>query len=117
MDPTAHPVPETTLLIDDPAPWSLRGLVLASAVWNVVAALMWFATVFGIPLGILNLVLCAFELRFVFQSGQMTRLQAAEAARKLSSWEIGALLYTLGPFTCLLGIVIKVLAKRELAQA
>lgn len=116
MDPIAHPIPETDLLIDDPAPLVLRVLVGASAVWNVVAAVMWFMTILGIPLGICNLILCAFEVRYVVQSGKMSRIQAAEAARKLSSWEIGALIYTGGPLTCLLGIIIKVLAKKELAQ-
>jgi hypothetical protein len=116
MDPTAHPVPETALLIDDPAPWSLRGMVLVSAIWNMVAAVLWFLSILGIPLGILNLVLCAFEIRYLVRSGNMTRIQAAEAARTLSSWEIGALFYTLGPFTCLLGIILRVLANKELAR-
>lgn len=116
MEPLAHPVPETDLLIDDPAPWTLRGMVLISAIWNVVAAVLWFMSIIGIPVGILNLVLCAFEVRYLVRSAKMTRIQAAEAARTLSSWEIGALLYTLGPFTCLLGIILRALANRELAR-
>lgn len=114
MDPIAHPVPETDLLIDDPAPWSLRVMVLLSAIWNVVAAVLWFMSILGIPLGILNLVLCAFEIRYLVRSANMTRVQAAQAAKTLSAWEIGAIFYTLGPFTCLLGIILRVLAKKEL---
>ena len=119
MDPAhmpAHPVPETDLLISDPAPWSLRGTVLASAIWNVVSAVLWGIGVITIPLAITCAILAFFEFKYVVEAGKLSRLRAAERARKLSSWEIGALVYCGGPLTFCFGVAVKILAKRELAR-
>lgn len=114
MDPTAHPVP-TSERVGDPVPWSVRGVVLASAIWNLISGGLWAAGVVTIPLAITCWILAAFEIRYVVKAGEMEKIEGLQAANRLSNWEIGALLYCAGPLTCCLGIVNKVLCRRELA--
>ncbi|MED5370859.1 MAG: hypothetical protein VX899_07605 [Myxococcota bacterium] len=115
MDPIAHPVPATER-VGGPVPWSVRGVVLASAIWNIVSGGLWAAGLVTIPLAITCWVLAGFELRYVVKAGEMERVEGLEAARRLASWQIGALLYCAGPLTCCLGITNKWLTRRELAR-
>jgi hypothetical protein len=106
------PAPSDPGEILEPAPIGLRALLMLSAAWNIVSAVLWCLSLFGIPLGVFCLILAFFEARLALQAGDIGQQATAERAITISYWEMGALVYALGPITFSFGVVIQIYARK-----
>ena len=100
--PEARPKGE----VAEPADLALQVMGGLQGLWNIVSGTGMMIGVITIPLGIAAWILAFFELRLAWQSREMSRSEHAAAAKRLSYWEMGALIYALSPVTAVIGFII-----------
>jgi len=97
-------------------PGLLKGLLIASGIWNIISGLIWILGIVTAPIAIGCWVVAFFEIRLAIQADDQDVREVAERAKVISYVEMSELLWAMGFFTFGFGVAIQIYARKLLDE-
>lgn len=97
-------------------PGALKGLLIASGIWNIISGLIWVLGIVTAPIAIGCWIVAFFEFRLAIQADDLDVREVAERAKTISYVEMSELIWAMGFFTFGFGVAIQIYARKLLDE-